>query len=254
MTIDLRPVRTELAGSVLVMTIDRPTARNAVDRAVAKALSAALDYLESHSELTAGVLTGAGGHFCAGTDLKAFPTEGIPVVGELGLAGLTRRPLTKPLIAAVEGYAVAGGFELALACDLIVAGESAKFGLPEVQRGLIAGEGGAIRLPQRLPYHLAMELLLTGDPMPAATAATHGLVNRLVPDGAALTTAMTLAARISRNAPLALAAVKQIVRAVTEDAAYAMQDPLYHRVSSSEDAQEGALAFGEKRPPRWQGR
>ncbi|MFI5710891.1 crotonase/enoyl-CoA hydratase family protein [Kribbella sp. NPDC051620] len=251
---DLRPVRVELTGSVLVMTIDRPTARNAVDRGVAKALSAALDYLETHPEITAGVLTGSGGHFCAGIDLEAFPTEGVPVVGELGLAGLTRRPLTKPLIAAVEGCAVAGGFELALACDLIVAGESAQFGLPEVQRGLIAGEGGAIRLPRRLPYHLAMDLLLTGDPMPATTAATHGLVNRLVPDGAALTTAMTLAARISRNAPLALAAVKEIVRAVTEDAAYAIQDPLYRRVSSSEDAQEGALAFAAKRPPRWQGR
>ncbi|MDX6281558.1 MAG: enoyl-CoA hydratase [Kribbellaceae bacterium] len=254
MTIDLRPVRTELAGSVLVMTIDRPADRNAVNREVAKALNAALDYLESHQELTAGVLTGAGGHFCAGVDLKSFPTEGIPVIGELGLAGLTRRSLTKPLIAAVEGCAVAGGFELALACDLIVAGESAQFGLPEVQRGLIAGEGGAIRLPQRLPYHLAMELLLTGDPMPAATAATHGLVNRLVPDGAALTTAMTLAARISRNAPLALAAAKQIVHAVTEGSAYEVQDPLYHRVSSSQDAKEGAIAFSEKRPPRWQGR
>jgi enoyl-CoA hydratase len=254
MTIDLRPVRTELAGSVLVMTIDRPAARNAINREVAKALSAALDYLESHQELTAGVLTGAGGHFCAGMDLKAFPTEGIPMIGEFGLAGLTRRSLTKPLIAAVEGYAVAGGFELALACDLIVAGESARFGLPEVQRGLIAGEGGAIRLPKRLPYHLAMELLLTGDPMPAATAATHGLVNRLVPDGAALTTAMTLAARLSRNAPLAVAAVKQIVHAVTEGAAYSVQDPLYYRVSSSQDAKEGATAFSEKRPPRWQGR
>jgi enoyl-CoA hydratase len=212
MTIDLRPVRTELAGSVLVMTIDRPAVRNAVNREVAKALSAALDYLDTHRELTAGVLTGAGGHFCAGIDLEALPSEGKPVIGEFGLAGLTRRTLTKPLIAAVEGSAVAAGFELALACDLIVAGESAQFGLPEVQRGPIASEGGASRLPQRLPYHLAMELLLTGDPMPAATAATHGLVNRLVPDGAALTTAMTLAARISRNDPTALAAVKQIVR------------------------------------------
>lgn len=254
MTIDLRPVRTELAGSVLVMTIDRPTARNAVNREVAKALHAALDYLQTHDELTAGVLTGAGGHFCAGMDLKAFPAEGIPVIGDFGLAGLTRRALTKPLIAAVEGYAVAGGFELALACDLIVAGESAQFGLPEVQRGLIAGEGGAIRLPQRLPYHVAMELLLTGDPMPATAAAGHGLVTRLVPDGAALTTALSLAARISRNAPLALAAVKQIARAVTERDAYALQDSLYQRVSASEDAREGAIAFSEKRPPRWQRR
>ncbi|MEV8376822.1 crotonase/enoyl-CoA hydratase family protein [Kribbella sp. NPDC056861] len=254
MTIDLRPVRTELLGSVLVMTLDRPAARNAINREVATALSVALDHLEKRPELTAGVLTGAGGHFCAGMDLKAFPSEGIPVVGQLGLAGLTRRARTKPLIAAVEGYAVAGGFELALACDLIVAGESAQFGLPEVQRGLIAGEGGAIRLPQRLPHHLAMELLLTGDPMPAATAFGHGLVNRLVPDGAALTTALTLATRISRNAPLALAAVQQIVRAVTEADAFALQDPLYHKVSASVDAREGALAFSEKRPPRWQGR
>lgn len=251
MTIDLRPVRTELAGSVLVMTIDRPTVRNAINREVAKALSAALEYLQTHDEITAGVLTGSGGHFCAGVDLKALPTEGIPVIGEYGLAGLTRRALTKPLIAAVEGYAVAGGFELALACDLIVAGESAQFGLPEVQRGLIAGEGGAIRLPQRLPYHLAMELLLTGDPMPAATAASHGLVNRLVPDGAALTTALSLATRISRNAPLALTAVKQLVRGVTEQEACRLQDSLSARLSVSEDAREGAIALAEKRQPRW---
>jgi enoyl-CoA hydratase/carnithine racemase len=246
-------VRTETAGSVLVITIDRPSARNAVNREVATALSAALDRLDTDPGLTAGVLTGAGGHFCAGMDLKAFPVEGIPVVDDDGLAGLTRRMLTKPMIAAIEGYAVAGGFELALACDLIVAGESAQFGLPEVTRGLIAGEGGAIRLPQRLPYHVAMELLLTGDPLPASTAAHFGLVNRVVPDGDAVTTALRLATRISRNAPLALGAVKQIVRTVIERDAYASQDPWYHKVSDSVDAVEGAAAFTEKRPPRWQG-
>jgi enoyl-CoA hydratase len=236
------------------MTINRPSPRNAINRDVATALSAALDRLEADDRLTAGVLTGAGGHFCAGMDLKAFPSEGIPVVNDDGLAGLTRRTLTKPMIAAVEGYAVAGGFELVLACDLVVAGESAQFGLPEVKRGLIAGEGGAIRLPRRLPHHIAMELLLTGDPMPAATAAGFGLVNRVVADGHALTTAVNLAARIGRNAPLALGAVKQIVRTVTEQDAYFSQDPWYHKVSASADALEGAAAFSAKRPPRWQGR
>ncbi|GAB2556360.1 crotonase/enoyl-CoA hydratase family protein [Kribbella endophytica] len=244
----------KVVGTVLVMTLDRPSARNAINREVAEELSTALDRLESDPELTAGVLTGAGGTFCSGMDLKAFPTEGIPVVGTDGLAGLTRRALTKPLIAAVEGYAVAGGFELALACDLIVAGESAEFGLPEVKRGLIAGEGGAIRLPRRLPHHLAMELLLTGDSMPAATAAGFGLVNRVVPDGQALAEALKLAEGISRNAPLALAAVKQLVRATTERDDFAVQDPWYDAVSASQDAKEGAAAFAEKRAPRWQGR
>lgn len=239
---------------VLVMTINRPAARNAIDRHVATALSAALDRLDADPTLTAAVLTGAGGHFCSGMDLKAFPTEGIPVVAGDGLAGLTRRAPTKPLVAAVEGYAVAGGFELALACDLIVAGESARFGLPEVHRGLIAGEGGVIRLPRRLPHHVAMELLLTGDPMPATAAAAFGLVNRVVPDGQALTTALALATRISRNAPLALAAVKHIVRATTERDAFPLQDPWYHKVSHSADAHEGATAFADKRPPHWQGR
>jgi enoyl-CoA hydratase len=246
-------VHTETAGSVLIITIDRPSARNAVNREVATALDAALDLLDTDPGLTAGVLTGAGGHFCAGMDLNAFPVEGIPVVGDDGLAGLTRRALTKPMIAAIEGYAIAGGFELALACDLIVAGESAQFGLPEVTRGLIAGEGGAIRLPQRLPYHVAMELLLTGDPLPAATAAHFGLVNRVVPDGEAVTSALRLATRISRNAPLAVGAVKQIVRTVIERDAYACQDPWYHKVSASADAVEGAAAFAGKRSPRWQG-
>jgi enoyl-CoA hydratase len=216
---------------VLVITINRPAARNAINRDVATALSAALDRLEADDHLTSGVLTGAGGHFCAGMDLKAFPSEGIPVVNGDGLAGLTRRALTKPMVAAVEGYAVAGGFELVLACDLVVAGESARFGLPAVTRGLIAGEGGAIRLPQRLPHHIAMELLLTGDPIPSATVASFGLVNRVVADGHALIAALDLATRIGRNAPLALGAVKQIVRMVTERDAYLCQDPWYHKVS-----------------------
>ncbi|GAA2813904.1 crotonase/enoyl-CoA hydratase family protein [Crossiella cryophila] len=247
-------VNTETADTVLIITLNRPQARNAINHATGLALSAALDHLESNPALTAGVLHGAGGHFCSGMDLRAFAAgEDIPIVGEYGLAGLTRRPLTKPLLAAVEGYAVAGGFELALSCDLIIAAQSAHFGLPEVKRGLIAGEGGVTRLPQHLPHHIAMELLLTGDPLPAAAAAGYGLVNRVVPDGEALGVALELAGRIGRNAPLALAAVKQIVRPVVERDAFAVQDPWYHKVSASMDAREGAVAFSEKREARWRG-
>ncbi|MGO1053477.1 crotonase/enoyl-CoA hydratase family protein [Crossiella sp. CA198] len=247
-------VDTETVHTVLVITLNRPQARNAINHATAVAVSAALDRLESDPGLTAAVLHGAGGHFCAGMDLRAFAAgEDIPVIGDHGLAGLTRRPLTKPILAAVEGYAMAGGFELALSCDLIIAAQSAQFGLPEVKRGLIAGEGGVTRLPQHLPHHIAMELLLTGDPLPATAAASHGLVNRVVPDGEALAVALELAARISRNAPLALAAVKQIVRPVLERDAFAIQDPWYHKVSGSMDAREGAAAFSEKRAPRWRG-
>ncbi|HVK25602.1 MAG TPA: crotonase/enoyl-CoA hydratase family protein [Actinokineospora sp.] len=250
-------VITEVAGNVLVITLNRPESRNAINLAMADAVDTALLDLDADPALAVGILTGAGGTFCSGMDLKAFPHEGIPVAGDRGLAGLTRARPRKPLIAAVEGHAVAGGCELALACDLIVASVGSRFGLPEVCRGLVAGEGGAVRLPRRIPYHVAMEMLLTGDSVTGVDAARWGMVNRLVPDGGALGAALTLAERISVNAPLAIAAVKDIVRrteGVSDADAMAMQDPLHFRVARSFDAVEGALAFAEKRPARWRHR
>ncbi|WP_394836507.1 crotonase/enoyl-CoA hydratase family protein [Pendulispora rubella] len=224
---------------------------------MARAVSAALDRLDEDPGLAVGVLTGAGGHFCAGMDLKAFLKEGFPFIGHRGLAGVTRAEIGKPMIAAVEGAAVAGGCEIALACDLIVAGESAKFGLSEVARGLVASEGGVIRLPQRVPYHIAMQMLLTGDPLDAPSAARFGLVNHVVADGMALPAALALAERVSRNAPLAIAAVRRIVRearGATDRDAFVIQDAIVAPVAESQDAREGARAFAEKRPPSWKGR
>ncbi|MFK0264194.1 crotonase/enoyl-CoA hydratase family protein [Streptomyces angustmyceticus] len=249
-------VTTTVEGAVLVMTIDRAEARNAVNRAVSQQLAEALGRLENDDALAAGVITGAGGNFSAGMDLKAFPIEGIPLVGDRGFCGLTRAQLRKPVVAAVEGWALGGGFEIALACDLIVCGESARFGLPEVTRGLVPAEGGALRLPQRLPYHIAMETLLTGAPITAATAARFGLVNRVVTDGESLLAALDLAHRIARNAPMALAALKQVQQVcggMDGPAAFAEQDVIVAPLPASRDAEEGARAFAEQRPPVWRG-
>lgn len=252
------PVRTETReGGVLVITLDRPRARNAVDGATARALAAALDRLDAEDDLRVGVLTGAGGTFSAGMDLKAFLTGDVPFVEGRGLGGLTQAPPTKPLVAAVEGWALAGGFELALACDLVVAAETARFGVPEVTRGLVAVAGGALHLPRRLPQAVAMELLLTGDPVGAARAAELGLVNRVVPEGGALEAALELARRIAANGPLAVAATKRVARAAQDwsmDEAWERQDEITGPVFTSHDAAEGAAAFAEKRPPVWQGR
>lgn len=241
---------------VLVITIDRPARRNAIDRATSQAIADALDLLDAATDLSVGILTGAGGQFCAGMDLKAFlDGERVELPGR-GLAGLTEQSPVKPLIAAVEGYAVAGGCEIALACDLIVASDTAMFGLSEVKRGLIAGSGGLLRLPERLPRAIAMELALTGRAMPGAEAARWGLVNRLCPAGDALAVALELAGQIAANAPLALAASK---RMVTEGArwpaseVWARQAALLEPVIGSEDAREGARAFVEKRAPLWKG-
>nr|WP_042195221.1 crotonase/enoyl-CoA hydratase family protein [Kibdelosporangium sp. MJ126-NF4]CEL21812.1 Enoyl-CoA hydratase [Kibdelosporangium sp. MJ126-NF4]CTQ92592.1 Enoyl-CoA hydratase (EC 4.2.1.17) [Kibdelosporangium sp. MJ126-NF4] len=242
-------VTTATEGKIRLITLRRPEVRNAMNRAMADALDAALREFDTDPALVVAVLTGASGTFCSGMDLKAFATEGIPTVADRGLGGLTRAHLTKPVIAAVEGHAVAGGCELALACDLIVAARDANFGLPEVRRGLVAGEGGALRLPRRLPHHIAMEHLLTGDPLPATDAAHHGLVNRLTDNGQALPVALHLAQRIAENAPLALTATKAIAHTST----FAEQDPHYHHVSASRDAKEGSTAFTEKRPPVWLG-
>jgi enoyl-CoA hydratase len=245
-------VRTERIGSTLLITIDRPQARNAVNAAVAAGLAAALDELESDPTLRAGVLTGAENTFSAGMDLKAALKGESPEIPGRGFGGLTEAELTKPLIAAVEGFAMGGGFELALGCDLIVAAENARFGLPEVKRGLIAAGGGVIRLPKRIPHHLAMELLLTGEPVTGRRAGELGLVNRVTADGDAAAVAVGLAEKLAENAPLALAAVKKIVRG-SEAEAFALQREETKKLMQSADVREGMTAFAERRAPKWTG-
>jgi enoyl-CoA hydratase len=250
-------VERERRDGVLVITLNRPEVRNAVNAALARGVAEAIDELEGDDGLRTGVLTGAGGTFCAGMDLRAFVQGESPSIEGRGFAGLAEAPPRKPLIAAVEGFALAGGFEVALSCDLIVAAEDARFGLPEVKRGLVAAAGGLIRLPKRIPYHLAMELALTGDPVEAPVAHQWGVVNRLTPPDGALLAAIELAEAIARNGPLALDASKEIVRGTldwTEDDAWERQGELVGRVFGSEDAREGATAFAEKRDPVWKGR
>ncbi|MGY1691527.1 crotonase/enoyl-CoA hydratase family protein [Geodermatophilus sp. SYSU D01105] len=250
-------VLVERRDAVQVITINRPEARNALTRAVAEAVAAAVDELDASDELRVGVLTGAGGTFSAGMDLKAFLRGETPAIEGRGLCGITRTPPRKPLIGAVEGWALAGGFELLLACDLVVAAETARFGVPEVKRSLVAAGGAALQLPKRLPLPLALEMLLTGDPIDASRAAAVGLVNRLAPEGGALDGALALAATIAANGPLAVAATKQIARGTadwTSEEGWARQDELVAPVFTSEDAREGSAAFAEKRPPVWRGR
>ncbi|MFJ5997066.1 crotonase/enoyl-CoA hydratase family protein [Streptomyces sp. NPDC092370] len=250
-------VRTERIDSTLLITLDRPEARNAVDAATATALAAALDALETDPTLRAGVLTGEGGTFSAGMDLKAALRGESPEVEGRGFGGLTEARPDKPLIAAVEGFAMGGGFELALACDLIVAAEDARFALPEVKRGLIAAGGGVIRLPQRIPHHLAMELLLTGEPVDGRRAGELGLANRVTATGQAVAEALRLAEQVTKNAPLALAALKRVVRAADgapEKEAFAFQRGEMKTLMASDDVREGMTAFAERRPARWTGR
>ncbi len=251
------PVLVERRGAVLVMTLNRPAQRNAVTRAVSLAVAAALDTLDADPDLRVGIVTGSGGSFCSGMDLKAFVDGERPELDGRGFAGVTEAPPAKPLIAAVEGYALAGGCELALACDLIVAGEGAMFGLPEASRGLVAGSGGLVRLRERIPPAIALEYALTAARMDAANAHRWGLVNRLVPTGGALDAALALAAEIAANAPLSIAVSKAIMAAAPDwpvGERWARQRPMVEAVLGSEDAQEGARAFAEKRAPTWSGR
>jgi enoyl-CoA hydratase len=219
-------------------------------------MAAAIDELDASSDVRVLILTGAGGYFSAGMDLKGFLSGDTPVVPGRGFAGIAQRPPAKPVIAAVEGYALAGGFELVLSCDLVVASEAAKFGLPEVKRGLVAGAGGLFRLPRRVPYHLAMEVALTGDHFSAERLREAGLVNAVVPAGEALAGAKDLAVRIAQNAPLALAASKRvIVESADWDSAasFDLQSEIIMPVMTSKDAMEGAAAFAEKRAANWRG-
>ncbi|MBA2506523.1 MAG: crotonase/enoyl-CoA hydratase family protein [Thermoleophilaceae bacterium] len=254
---DQPAVLTERRGPVLVITLNRPEVRNAVNAALAEGIGRALDELDSDDALQVGILTGAGGFFCAGMDLGAFVKGESPYYEGRGFAGIAQRASRKPLIAAIEGFAVAGGFEVALACDLIVAAEGAKLGIPESKRSLVAAGGALLRLPKRMPYHVVMELALTGDPFPAERFHELGVVNRIAAKGEALDTALELAEAIGKNGPLALAAAKQILDEQfdwSSEEMWEKQGAIAGPVMTSEDAKEGASAFKEKREPEWKGR
>jgi enoyl-CoA hydratase len=242
---------------VMVITINRPQARNAVTLAVAEGVAAALDELDARADLAVGIITGAGGTFSAGMDLKAFLRGERPSLPGRGFAGITEAPPATPLIAAVEGYALAGGCEIVLACDMVTAGRGARFGIPEVKRGLVAAAGGLLRLPERIPRAVAMELALTGGFLDAPRAYDLGLVNRLTDDGSALDEALELAHTVAANGPLATRASKRVIvesRGWPAEERFARQREIIEPVMTSEDAREGARAFAEKRPPNWQGR
>ena len=241
---------------VQVISINRPQVRNAINRAVSEAVAAAVDELDERTDLTLGIITGTGGNFCTGMDLKAFLAGELVALPGRGLAGFIQRPPRKPMIAAVEGWAVAGGFEIALACDLIVAARDARFGLPEVRRGLVAAAGGLLRLPRRIPPAIAKQLALTGEPLSAADASRLGLANELTEPGQALDGALDLARRITPNGPLAVRTTKQILDQAldwTVAEGFSRQEPMVAQILASADAREGAAAFAEKRPPAWTG-
>ena len=250
----------ERRGNVEILTINRPEARNAINGAVSKAMSDAMDALTDEPECWVVVVTGSGDKaFSAGMDLKAFSSgEGGDIMGASGgFGGLTQRAFPKPIIAAVNGSALAGGFEIMLSCDLVVAAEHAKFGIPEAKRGLIAGAGGLIRMPKRLPMAVALELAMTGDPIDAERAYALGLVNKVVPGDAVLAEAVALAERIAANAPLAVRYSKEVMKRAAdlpESEGWAINSDAVRVVFSSADAMEGPIAFAEKRAPNWQGK
>ena len=246
-------VLTEVRGRVLVITLNRPEAMNAINTALAQGLLDAVKQLDNDPNLTVSVLTGAGRGFCAGMDLKAFATEGGPV----GMDKFIRDGSQKPMIAAIEGFALAGGLELALSCDLLVAATGVKLGIPEVNVGLFAAGGGLLRLPRVLPFAVAMEMALTSDPITAEQAHAYGLVSRVSAKGEALATAIALAERIAKNAPLGVAASKQLIRSSagqSESDFWEFQKSFVGSVFTSDDAKEGPRAFAEKRAPNWSGR
>lgn len=247
----------EAADNILLVTLNRPAARNAVNRAVSKQVAAAMDRLDESADLFAAVITGAGGNFCAGMDLKAFPEEGPPLAGGRGFGGITDRPPDKPVVAAVEGWALAGGFEIALAADMIVASSAARFGLPEVNRGLIAAAGGLVRLARALPYQTAMRIALTGEPVDAGELFRLGVIARLAEPGAVVAEAITLARQLGAGAPLSVRATKALVREAarwSDEQLLSRQSELNRDILASQDALEGARAFAEKRRPQWSGR
>jgi enoyl-CoA hydratase len=249
-------VLTEVRDGVLIVTLNRPEAKNAATKLLSELVAAAMDRLDEEDDLRVGIITGAGGTFCSGMDLKGFLRGERPHVAGRGFAGLTQAPPKKPLIAAVDGYALAGGFEIMLACDLIVANKDAKFGIPEAKRGLAAAAGGLVRLPRQINPRLAMELALTGDFVSATRAYEMGLINRLT-DGPALAAALELAASITANGPLAVARSKQIIvesGSWSEAEMWTKQAETLGDLFMTEDAREGSLAFAEKRKPNWQGK
>ena len=241
---------------ILIVTINRPEQKNAMTKAAAEGIAAAMDRLDSDDALRVAIITGAGGTFCSGMDLKGFLRGETPSVPGRGFGGLTEAPPKKPLIAAVDGYALAGGLELMIACDMVVANSKAKFGIPEAKRGLVAGAGGLIRLPEQIPQRIALELAVTGDFIDADRAYQLGLINRIT-EGAALDGALELAATISANGPLAVQVSKQIISQYRDwpvDQRWAKQGALMGPVFTSADAREGAAAFAEKRKPNWTGK
>ncbi len=249
-------VLVEHEDGLVIVTINRPDQRNAVNRAVSYAVCAAIDEMDRNPALRVGILTGAGGNFCAGMDLKAFLRGEVTRVEGRGILGIARTPPLKPLIAAVEGYCLAGGFESMLCCDLAVVARNAQFGLPEAKRGLAAAAGGLMRLPRLLPQRIAMEMALTGDFYSAERLAAYGLFNAVVEPGEALQEARQLAWRIMANAPLSVAASKRVIveqRDWPTDKMFERQEPITAPVLASEDAREGAAAFAQRRPPQWRG-
>ncbi|MET1131954.1 MAG: crotonase/enoyl-CoA hydratase family protein [Aeromicrobium sp.] len=246
-----------LGDRALLITLNRPDARNAVNGQVAREMAAVLDELDADPTLVVGIIRGEGRGFSAGMDLKAFLEGDFPAFEDRGFGGFAQRGPKTPLIAAIEGFAVAGGLELALACDLIVAASDAKLGLPEVKRSLIAAGGGLLRLAQRIPYHVAAEIALTGDPVPVERLYQVGLVNRVAEPGQALDVALELAQQLVDNAPLALEGTKYVLENAADwgmTEGWKLQEPVMLRVSHSEDAREGATAFAERRAPVWRGR
>jgi len=249
-------VLTEVEDGVLIVTMNRPEAKNAMNKAQAEGIAAAMDRLEADGNLRCAILTGAGGTFCSGMDLKGFLRGERPSIEGRGFGGLTEWTPSKPVIAAVDGYALAGGLELAISCDLIVANSGSKFGIPEAKRGLAAAAGGLIKLPRQIPPRIAMELALTGDFIDAARAYDLGLVNRVV-DGPSIEGAKELAKAIAANGPLALIASKAVIRQShtwSDEEMWQKQNAHTMPVFVSQDAREGAAAFAEKRKPNWQGK